>query len=306
MKDLLYILSPSYSGSTLLTLLLAQHPDITSIGELKGTAMGPLEDYTCSCGQKILSCDFWRSISEKVPGFTLEDFGTHFRSDTAFYDRVMRAQVRGPVFEAIRSLVLRWPGIAKEKNAILERNQQFINAACELQGGQWFLDGSKDPHRLRYLQDSGRFNIKVIEMYRDGRAQSHSQRKKNYHGGNFARACREWQHTIGQMRQVLGRFDNSNIIRVNYEDLCEDPNKAMESLWPFLNVKAYEQDWRSVNLRQKPHHIIGNNMRTKDDISIRLDGAWLDDLSSEDKNTFEGIAGETNRALGYHSSVAKG
>ncbi len=301
MRELLYILSPSYSGSTLLTLLLAQHPDVTTIGELKGTAMGPLEDYTCSCGEKIQACDFWQQMVAKVPEFRLEQFGTHFRSENAFHDRVLRAQVRGPLFESLRRLALLWPSLAKRYRKVQERNRQFIEVACEAQAGRWFLDGSKDPHRLAYLKDSNNYRIKVIEMYRDGRAQSHSQRKKNYHGGSFARACEEWKSTIAQMQRVLRRFNKNDILRVKYEDLCSDPNQVMANIQNFLGVPIVEQNWSSVNLRQVPHHIIGNNMRTKDDISIRLDNAWLDDLTQEDKKTFETIAGSTNHQLGYAS-----
>ena len=44
MTDLVYILSPSYSGSTLLTFLLNTHPEIATIGELKAQALGNLGD----------------------------------------------------------------------------------------------------------------------------------------------------------------------------------------------------------------------------------------------------------------------
>ena len=42
---LLYILAPSYSGSTLLTYLLSQHDAIATVGELKATSRGDLDTY---------------------------------------------------------------------------------------------------------------------------------------------------------------------------------------------------------------------------------------------------------------------
>lgn len=299
MQDLVYILSPSYSGSTLLTLLMAMHSDITTIGELKGTAMGSLDEYTCSCGEPIKACDFWQTLSQKILGFRLENFGTHFTSNNPLYDRVLRAQVRAPWFESARSLALKWPPLANRYRAIHQRNKLFMHEACILQGGSWFLDGSKDPHRLRYLKDSGHYRIKVIEMVRDGRAQSHSQRKKNYHGGDFSKACEEWRYTIEQMQHVLTRFDESDVLSVTYESLCQAPSLVMNAIWDFLSLPALDQDWRSVNLRQTPHHIIGNNMRTKSDISIRVDNGWLDDLSKKDHEIFKRVAGDTHHQLGY-------
>ena len=60
--DLVYILAPSYTGSTLLTFLLAQHKSIATIGELKATAREDLETYRCSCGSLMRKCHFWKTL----------------------------------------------------------------------------------------------------------------------------------------------------------------------------------------------------------------------------------------------------
>ena len=85
-RDLVYILAPSYTGSTLLTFLLAQHKGIATIGELKATARGDLETYRCSCGSLMRECHFWEKVTDRMQkadvSFTLDDFGTHFQSDS--------------------------------------------------------------------------------------------------------------------------------------------------------------------------------------------------------------------------------
>ena len=79
---LLYILAPSFSGSTLLTYLLAQHPRVATVGELKATQMGPIDDYRCSCGEPMRTCAFWQALDREAGAdgvdFSLEDFGTVF------------------------------------------------------------------------------------------------------------------------------------------------------------------------------------------------------------------------------------
>jgi len=302
-RRLVYILSPSYSGSTLLTLLLAQHQDIATMGELKATAMGPIENYRCSCGELIEACDFWQqlqlSVKKQNKAFSLQNFGTHFGSASLFSDRILRAQVRGPIFESIRQVGLSLPGVAAEFQQIIENNQYFIEQTCRLQDKSIFLDGSKDPHRLKYLMQSNLWDIKVIRMYRDGRAQSNSQRKKGYHGGDYASACHEWKSTIAQMHEVSALLPKDDLITIKYESLCADPNAVMESLWQFLDIPSMEQDWSSVDLRQTPHHIIGNSMRTKSQISIKVDDAWKETLSDDDLTAFNNIAASTNHQLGY-------
>jgi len=96
---LLYILAPSFSGSTLLTYLLAQHAEIATVGELKATQMGPPEDYHCSCGEPILDCEFWKSMQEEADAagipFAIDNFGTVFDGRGAVSDKIVRATVRG-------------------------------------------------------------------------------------------------------------------------------------------------------------------------------------------------------------------
>ena len=66
MPEMIYILSPSYSGSTLLTCLLARHPDIATVGELKASALGSLDSYKCSCGELLRECQFWDRIASRM------------------------------------------------------------------------------------------------------------------------------------------------------------------------------------------------------------------------------------------------
>ncbi len=58
---LIYILAASHSGSTLLSLLLGSHPEITTIGELKATSLGDPDQYRCShCLLLVLATVAWR------------------------------------------------------------------------------------------------------------------------------------------------------------------------------------------------------------------------------------------------------
>ncbi|MCR9278937.1 MAG: sulfotransferase [Pseudomonadaceae bacterium] len=304
--ELLYILSPSFSGSTLLTLMLGQHPQIATIGELKATSMGPIEDYHCSCGELINACSFWQTLIQRSEGagepLDFDNFGTQFASSNSLFNRVLGAQVRGPAFELVRRLTLGLvPGLRQNYQSILQRNEFLVRQTLELQSGSLFLDGSKDPNRLLYFIDSDLFDLRVIYMHRDGRAQSNSRRQKKRWPVDYAGAAAEWAKTIDQMDRVASRLPADRIQRVVYEELCADPNAVLEGLWPFIGIEALDQDWRDVDLRKRPHHILGNPMRTRDSIKIKLDERWRSDVTTEEAQRFEQLAGETNRRLGYAS-----
>ena len=68
-----YVASSSFSGSTLLALLLNAHRRVVSIGEMGPAAMYSNRAYPCSCGALVTDCDFFRDI-----GLLLESWGVAF------------------------------------------------------------------------------------------------------------------------------------------------------------------------------------------------------------------------------------
>ena len=306
-RELIYLLSPSYSGSTLLTMLIAQHPDIATIGELKATSMGDIDAYQCSCGELIKECNFWKTLEKEMHQrgfeFSLNNFGTHFSSSNSFYNKIIDAQLRGPWFERLRKLSIGVvPGLKTEYNRILKANEAFIDISCQQQGARYFVDGSKDPQRLQYFIDSGLWHVKVICITRDGRAQSLSHREKSSQGVGYRDAVLEWKLTMRQIERVSRMLPKEDLHSLKYEDLCDDPVTQIESIWKFLELDGIDCDWENVDLKQTEHHILGNRMRLKSSINISLDTAWLDKLDDSELNEFEQLAGAVNRRLGYQGS----
>src|SRR5438105_2750282 len=130
---LLYIASPSYSGSTLLALLLGAHPQIATVGELKGNVAGDFDQYLCSCGMRIADCGFWQQVRAEMGrhGAHLRraDLGTRFRApDRPLLDRLLRARVRRSWLETLRGCALRIiPEGARRYDRIVETNRMIIS-----------------------------------------------------------------------------------------------------------------------------------------------------------------------------------
>ncbi len=289
--------------------MLGQHPQIATIGELKATSMGPIEDYRCSCGELINACGFWQTLIARSEGagepLDFGNFGTQFASPNSLFNRILGAQVRGPVFEIVRRAALTLlPGLSSRYRSIMQRNEFLVRQTLELQNGSLFLDGSKDPNRLLYFINSDLFDLRVIYMHRDGRAQSNSRRHKKRWPVDYAGAAAEWAKTIEQMDRVAAKLPSERVCRVVYEELCADPNAVLEGLWPFIGIERLEQDWRDVDLRKRPHHILGNPMRTRDSIKIKLDERWRKDVSASESKEFERLAGHTNQRLGYDARAS--
>ncbi len=297
---LAYILSPSYSGSTLLTFLLGAHPNVATVGELKTTAMGDVDQYVCSCGTKIRRCPFWQKVTRElgrrgVP-FEVGEFGTHFRFESgSLANRLLGARFRGPAFEKLRDVGLQlMPAHRREFRAILEKNRALVEIISTIQQGTVFLDSSKDPLRLKYLLASGYWDFKVIHLIRDGRATASSYMK--HHRVAMEVAAREWRRTHEECRRMLSKVPTDAQLTVHHEDLCRDPHALLDSIFGFLGIDAGAavHDFRSIE-----HHIVGNYMRLGASSEIKLDEKWRTTTTSPDLEVFDRIAGEANRRFGY-------
>jgi hypothetical protein len=303
-RRLIYILSPSYSGSTLLTILMAQHNRVATIGELKATAMGDINKYVCSCGAHIVECSFWEELKNNIAAsggeLDLANYGTHFMDESYLTGKILHAQVRGALFEQTRNLLIKYvPAINSQFRRIIEKNRLMIEEICKLQQCDLFLDDSKDPNRLIYFIESGFWDINVIRMHRDGRAQCNSFRRRSPEGVGYKESAREWKKTIKQMDRACSYLPDEKVHTIRYEDLCADPNKAMGEIWDFLKIENANIDWAQVDLKKFSHHILGNNMRLKETIYITLDEKWKSAVTKEELNEFDQICGQVNRELGY-------
>jgi len=301
MAELAYILSPSYSGSTLLTFLLARHPQIATVGELKATRFGSdINEYPCSCGCLFLECPFWRKVEERMRqkerDFSLRGFETYFRaSGDKLADLLLRVSVRNGLFEKARHLWLAsWPPATRALREIASQNLAFIDTVTEMQKAQVFLDSSKEAVRLLHFRRATDLDIRVIQLVRDGRGFVNSFR--NHTQSSIRTAAREWVHTQQECRRVLGAFRADQRIRIRYEDICSDTQGAIRRLHEFLGLSAMEDPLENTTTEL---HILGNKMRLQPLREIKLDEKWRSALSPRDLADFERVAGNMNREFGY-------
>lgn len=298
-RRLAYIMGPNYSGSTLLTLLMANHPQIATIGEIKATSMGDIDTYHCSCGQLITTCPFWNNLAqimqEKGKTFTVRNFQTHFRSPEHFLtDRLLRASLRNPFLEFFRETCFNLLPVAKNiRKQIIQQNRQLIEAICSIQKSETFLDDSKEPIRLKYLLSSNFWDIFVIRLVRDGRGVTNSYMRHN--NVAMTKAAREWTHTENECNRMAKQLDTRRYLSVHYEELCDNPRETINRICYFLELQPISNEQL-----HRDKHILGNQMRIESLQEIRIDEKWKHTLSTSDLNVFSSIAGKINQLHGYN------
>lgn len=298
---LLYILAPSYSGSTLLTLLLAQHSKIATVGEMIfDHKKRDVDTYSCSCGQLLKECPFWAKVSAICASngisFSVDNFDTTFGSENRLTNRILKATYKNKWFSMARAILIKAiPGAAATLREKVRRIFDIGQAIRVAQNGRVFLDASKHPVRLHYFMQSGLWNIKVVYLTRDGRGVTCSNMSNQ--GLEFKQAYKQWRRAAGELERCWSALPPNTGIQVQYEDLCRDPGGVVSKILTRLDIG--EADGIGEQIRQKDHHILGNRMRLKFKSEIKLDERWRSELSDEELAEFDRRCGRLNRMLGY-------
>ncbi|MCH8851495.1 MAG: sulfotransferase [Planctomycetes bacterium] len=319
MTRLVYILAASHSGSTLLSMLLGAHPEVCTVGELKlpAAAMGDLDRYRCSCGQKVLECAFWQRVREHMAhkgiDFDLANARTDFRQSKSRYaKRLLGPLIRNRLLERARDAAL-WvsPTWRKELAEIQNRNTELVSSVLDVLGKGVIVDSSKLAHRLKFLLRNPLLHIRVVHLIRDGRGVALTYmdpenfadaRDPAFRGtGESPRmsmdeAARAWRRSGEEAERILARMERSRWLRLRYEDVCADPERQMARVLRFIEV---DPGGGTLDFRSVEHHVIGNGMRLDSSSVIELDERWRSELSAEQLAEFDRVAGDTNRKLGY-------
>lgn len=295
MIRLAYIASPSFSGSTLLTLLLHRHPALATVGELKWKALD-LETYACSCGALLRRCPFWADLRAQLEAeglaFDLARPPTDFRARNWMTDRVLRARVRGPMFEAVRDGATALLPAARETwPAVRLFNRRLIETVLERERATVFLDASKSPVRLHHLIKTGDYEVFVLQLVRDGRGVVASAMRNA--GQSPLGAAIEWRDTYRQIERIGRRLGPGRVLRLRYEDLCLRTEATLRRVVDFLGLPPAPPAGVA-----RPHHVLGNRMRLAPG-PIALDERWRTELKRGDLAAFERVAGAMNQSYGY-------
>ena len=305
--NLAYILAASYSGSTLLAMLLGAQSDACTVGEMRAPDVGDAEAYFCSCGARIKECSFWLRVTAGMaakgfPGFDITDADLSIHDvENRYIDRLLAPLTRGPVLEGIRDLALHLsPAWRPHLRRIQSRNAALVEVLRGITGAKVVVDSSKVAVHLKYLLTTPALQIKVIHLLRDGRAVTTSMLghglKRSTRAETIAAAASSWRGNNEGAERLLARLPALQWLQLRYEDLCRQPEETLRHLCGFLGM---DTERIVLDFRSRQQHVLGNDMRLKSTSEIRLDERWRTQLSKEDLEVFEEAAGGLNRKYGY-------
>lgn len=281
---LIYITSPSFSGSTLLATLLSAHRDISSVSEMSGLIPEvELETYKCGCGELMCSCPFWQELNEKMnqidSPFSLDNFQTKFIFGSNRFTQVLMCRsLKNNFLNSCRDSCLScFPGYRNKLMRIRQRNLAFIQSALEISGKTIFLDATKDPIRMKYLSKIPELDLRILHLTRDPRANANSYKKNKKI--SIQKGAFYWQRIHRDILRICRSLPSIPKIHCRYEDLCSNPEEEMQRI---LEAFGFNGD-KSLFDYGSPRHIIGNRMRLSEKFEIKHDESWREEISKDDQ-----------------------
>jgi hypothetical protein len=278
--EMVFLLSSAYSGATLLSLLMNQHPDISSDGEAFPFMRGM--DIQCSCGRRQIDCPYYRSVA-----------GDMIRPDTNAYDeslfwympRYSRIHHLSRAFEGfwlnhavhrIRNRLAALPPLRAIEDEFLRQHLAFCSRSLERRRARVYFDGTKSMRRAELFAERG-LTAKMVQLIRDGRAFCNSYRKNNKLDAScLPKASQVWKQHIRKVDALHRRLPSLEILVVRYGDLCASPESEVRRIWEFMGLGF---DPAFLEYDKADMHVTGNRMRMTYDGVIREDTSWRDQLA---------------------------
>ena len=298
--NLVSIVGAGHSGSTLLDLILGGHSHICSVGEISHWDQYLSTKHTCSCGSQIDTCEFWKQIVEAwykhLDLSQPEVSTTDTRSNTVHginnwvrYRSSLLLTLLFPMYKRPQLIDALLPEYEQRASNILE----LYNRIREFSDKPIICDSSKAVYRFRLLHANKPDQCKAIYLTRDGRAVVSSHFKRE--GKSVEASARRWQLANEYTRFMLRTLPDNAYIHVRYEELCREPEATLTRICNFLGCPYDSAMLQFSGATQ--HNIGGNRMRLNGLFEIKEDVKWRHVLSREQIDTFEKIAGKTNRKL---------
>ena len=288
------ILSPAFSGSTLLSILLTSQPRSIGFGD---TYFNPTNSpkHLCTCGQQFLLCEPRMKIANAIRSGGVSDFSW----ETAAAVPIPKSWPRSkegywPLLSSTSIGVLRMiPSTLRRAlfSRFYQENRLMLDHLRDTGAYDYYFDGSKIASRLELLRTEIP-DIKLIHMVRHpGAILYHDQRFGTY---NVESRLAHWTRFHRRSRKFQSILGSDSYLAVPYEKIVQEPETFLRRLASFLNMQNVQFEDAGVIDRSKVH-ILGNAMRENVQRIIDFSNTWREHVPEESQSQ----ADRTFRSMGW-------
>lgn len=315
LKEVIYISSDERSGSTMLDLMLGNHSKITSLGEVhhlhayateNRDIYNPVHPLVCMCGRKILECDFWIKVEKKL-GIPIKDLRMRLLySPKKYYKNIECNEYNLLTFfklKFMRKCNFFFPELFNIKKIqkitgyrkIANNYFKLYHAAAEVANTPYVVDSSKSPHRFKLLYLCYPEKMKIIILSRDPKGVVFSKMKR---GMDLVIATKSWVKAQNKIERFSKNIDKKKIIKVKYEDICNETVREMIRICDFLGID-YEPSMTVMN-KEGRHHIGGSPSKfNQKKMAIKMDDEYIERFSKSEIEKINIILEKAQKKCGF-------
>jgi len=302
---ILYLMGAGHVGSTVIDVVIGAHPRIESLGEAWKLPLAwadPESERVCACGAAIAECAFWREARKLWAQQVGDD-------DVARFVALMRR------FDGSGN-ALAWPRMLRSRlrpsaefREYARRNLALYEAVVRVAGKAAVVESSLSPRRAFVLSCTPGIELHLVHVVRDGRGVIWSHKnpakaalRKSFEPKTTRHVTRYWLTANLQSGFVFAQLPPERRMRLRYEDFATDPDAALARLGAFVgeDLSGLLTPERAIRQPAPPRHTPGGNrVRLQQDVQVRQDFGWQEQLPAQDRAFFWRWAGWLARRYGY-------
>ncbi len=203
-----------------------------------------------------------------------------------------------------------WEGVVLDKETIVNQSPQYhifeafrliYEAAARYKTARYWC--CKSMQNLYYSEDIERFglDLKYIFLYRDGRDVALSFKKAIVGDKHVYPLALQWKKEQDICLHLYKRYGAEKVFLLNYEHLITSPEVCLQQLCTFLDLKYNEKMMKFYESDSSKATAAAGEMWKNVEKPLIKDNTnkFLSELSAEEIEIFEWVAGDTLQALGY-------
>lgn len=236
-NNILAISGTGRTGSTILSLLLTQHPDVFNLGQLRDLWKSYDQDLSCSCGRKLSGCPVY---SQVLPALS----GENNSKGLAEMRHLMRAFFKAAASRTDWSDARTLDQLRQDHGDFLTRLDKVIQALRSTTGIHNFVDTSKSPEMALAFSLAEGIKLRVMNLVRDPRAVVCSWHEKKK--GKIIGSSRDWARRQ-RIMESWGRQLGEGFLQVRYEHFASRPKETVENILAWAGFPEYEKVFTNLN-----------------------------------------------------------
>jgi len=251
------LLSSSFSGSTLLGIILCQDKRFVSFGDTYLIPGVSDEQSLCNCGDTIAECKFRTRLVQQLHNRGLPESMIVSR-DYATPFKFISSRFGGERAIGAYKLAGKLIGYRNIFSEFYRKEALFLSAIEAVDDNQFYIDGNKNLVRS-HLFAEGDEQTRLIHLIRHPFAVLHSSATRHVKRGRSIQShLKSWMFYNRSAKQLCDKHP-SRSATIYFEDLVSNPAIVIEQLSRKFNLSNLDID--TDNLDPTRTHLIGNRSR---------------------------------------------